>query len=100
VIIQEYRLAAASCFLPLAVSPLLDKDLGTRHRAAIGLTEESDAVAVIVSEERGEISLSQGGQIERRLTQDELRTRLQALLLQRRETGRTPVPARDVETDI
>jgi diadenylate cyclase len=100
VIIQEDRLAAASCFLPLAVGPLLDKDLGTRHRAAIGLTEESDAVAVIVSEERGEISLSQGGRLERRLTQDELRTRLKALLLQRRDAGRTPVSAREVETDI
>jgi diadenylate cyclase len=100
VIIQEDRLAAAACFLPLTVSPQIDKDLGTRHRAAIGLTEESDAVAVIVSEERGEISLSQGGRIERRLTQDELRTRLQALLLQRREPGRTPAPAREVETDI
>jgi len=100
IIIQEDRLAAASCFLPLAVGPQLDKDLGTRHRAAIGLTEESDAVAVVVSEERGEISLSQGGHLERRLTQEDLRTRLQALLLQRREGGRASAPAREVETDI
>ena len=55
VIIQEDRIAAAACFLPLTVNPKLDRDLGTRHRAAIGLTEESDAVAVVVSEERGEI---------------------------------------------
>jgi len=100
VIIQEDRLAAASCFLPLTVSPQLDKDLGTRHRAAIGLTEESDAVAVIVSEERGEISLSQGGRIERRLTQDDLRHRLQALLLHGREPGRSRAEIREVETDV
>ena len=58
VIIQEDRIAAAACFLPLTVNPKLDRDLGTRHRAAIGLTEETDAVAVVVSEERGEISLA------------------------------------------
>ena len=57
VIIQEDRIGAAACFLPLSVNPKLDRDLGTRHRAAIGLTEECDAVAVIVSEERGEMSL-------------------------------------------
>jgi len=99
VIIQEDRIAAAACFLPLAVSPTLDKDLGTRHRAAMGLTEESDAVAVIISEERGEISLSHGGHIERRLTQDDLRGRLQTLLTQRRE-GRASAPTREVETDL
>jgi diadenylate cyclase len=51
VILQEDRIAAAACFLPLTVNPGLDRDLGTRHRAAIGLTEECDAVAVVVSEE-------------------------------------------------
>ena len=100
VIIQEDRIAAASCFLPLAVSPQLARDLGTRHRAAIGLTEESDAIAVIISEERGEISLSHGGGIERRLTQDDLRGRLQSLLTQRRELGRRPVSAQEIETDL
>ena len=72
-IIQENRIAAAACFLPLTVSPKLDRDLGTRHRAAIGLTEESDAVAIVVSEERGEISLALQGRIERGLTPDDLR---------------------------
>ncbi|HUF46927.1 MAG TPA: diadenylate cyclase CdaA [Vicinamibacterales bacterium] len=80
VIVQEDRIAAASCFLPLAVHPKLDRDLGTRHRAAIGLTEESDAVAVVISEERGEISLSLQGRLYRRLSADDLRTRLHALL--------------------
>jgi diadenylate cyclase len=84
VIIQEDRIAAAACFLPLTVNPKLDRDLGTRHRAAIGLTEECDAVAVVVSEERGEISLSLNGRMARGLSTDELRIRLQALILPRR----------------
>ncbi len=84
VIIAEDRVAAASCFLPLSVSPQLDRDLGTRHRAAIGLTEESDALAVVVSEERGEISLAHEGRLSRRLTPDDLRFRLQANLIQPR----------------
>ena len=84
VILSEDRIAAASCFLPLTVSPQIDRDLGTRHRAAIGLTEESDAIAVIISEERGEISLARHGRISRRLSADDLRNRLQALILQRR----------------
>jgi diadenylate cyclase len=84
VIISEGRIAAAACFLPLAVSPKLDRDLGTRHRAAIGLTEETDAIAVVISEERGEISLARHGRISRRLSVEELRDRLQTLILQRR----------------
>jgi diadenylate cyclase len=84
VILSEDRIAAAACFLPLAVSPKLDRDLGTRHRAAIGLTEESDAIAVVVSEERGEISLARHGQISRGLSVEDLRDRLQSLIMQRR----------------
>jgi len=84
VILSEDRIAAAACFLPLTVNPHLDRDLGTRHRAAIGLTEECDAVAVIVSEERGEISLARHGRISRGLSTDELRKRLEALILMRR----------------
>jgi len=85
VIVTEDRIAAAACFLPLSVSPQLDRDLGTRHRAAIGLTEESDAVAVVISEERGEISLSLGGRIIRHLTPEALRTQLQQLILAPRQ---------------
>jgi diadenylate cyclase len=80
VIIQGDRVAAAACFLPLTVNPFVSKDFGTRHRAAIGLTEETDAVAIIVSEETGTISLSLAGQIERGLTVDELRARLRELV--------------------
>jgi diadenylate cyclase len=80
VIISEDRIAAAACFLPLSVSTRLDRELGTRHRAAIGLTEESDAVAVVISEERGEMSLARNGRIERGLTAEELRQQLEAAL--------------------
>jgi diadenylate cyclase len=84
VILQEGRVAAAACFLPLTVNPRLSRDLGTRHRAAIGLTEESDAAAVIVSEETGQIAVALDGSIERALTPDELRERLRSLVLLRR----------------
>jgi diadenylate cyclase len=65
VIIQGNRIAAAACFLPLTVNPELSRALGSRHRAAIGLTEDTDALAVVVSEETGVISLVQGGAMQR-----------------------------------
>jgi diadenylate cyclase len=84
VILQEGRIAAAACFLPLTVNPRLSRELGTRHRAAIGLTEESDATAIVVSEETGKISIALNGEIERGLTPDDLRARLRTLIQQRR----------------
>jgi len=81
VIIQENRMAAAACFLPLTVNPRIGTQFGARHRAAIGLTEESDAVAVIVSEETGDISLAIDGQVEGPVTADQLRARLGGLML-------------------
>jgi diadenylate cyclase len=89
VIIQENKIAAASCFLPLTVNPSVGTDLGTRHRAAIGLTEENDAVAVVVSEETGRISLATEGQISRGFTAETLRARLTQLVLQRKPGRRT-----------
>jgi diadenylate cyclase len=80
VIVQRDRIAAAACFLPLSMNPVLSTQLGTRHRAAIGITEETDAVAVIISEETGTISMAVAGSIERDLTVDRLRERLSALL--------------------
>lgn len=80
VIIQKDRIAAAACFLPLSMNPVLSTQLGTRHRAGIGVTEESDAIAVIVSEETGSISVAVAGKIERDLTVDQLRNRLGELL--------------------
>jgi diadenylate cyclase len=79
VILQGNRVAAAACFLPLSVNPRIDHSLGTRHRAALGLTEENDAVAVVVSEESGKISLVVDGEIEPGLALDALRGRLSAL---------------------
>jgi uncharacterized protein (TIGR00159 family) len=63
VIIEENRVAAAACFLPLTLDPYLSKELGTRHRAAIGITEETDAIAIVISEETGRISAVMGGKI-------------------------------------
>jgi diadenylate cyclase len=88
VILQDNRIAAAACFLPLTVNPRVSRELGTRHRAAIGLTEENDAVAVVVSEETGQIALAIDGRIERGLTSDALRERLRALVTLRRSKGR------------
>jgi diadenylate cyclase len=85
VIVRDNRIAAAACFLPLTVNLKLSKQLGSRHRAAIGLTEENDSVAIVVSEETGGISLVAGGQIERGLDTDELRAQLRTLVLQRRD---------------
>jgi diadenylate cyclase len=98
-IVQDDRVAAAACFLPLTVNPKLSKDLGSRHRAAIGLTEENDSVGIVVSEQTGAISIVVDGRIERGLSVDELRTRLRELILQRRELPPRPrlqvAPERD-----
>lgn len=81
VIIRKGKVAAAGCFLPLTTNPNVSKTLGTRHRAAIGLTEESDAVVVVVSEEEGRISLVCEGRITRDLDAGTLRSTLQRLLV-------------------
>ena len=91
VIIQRDRIAAAACFLPLSMNPVLSTQLGTRHRAGIGITEETDAVAVIVSEETGAISLAVGGHIERDVTVERVRERLSNLL--RRYAPATSLPS-------
>jgi diadenylate cyclase len=80
VIIQADRIAAAACFLPISINPQLSKQLGTRHRAAIGITEDTDAVAVVVSEETGAISLVEDGNVSAGLDGDELRARLKAAM--------------------
>ena len=96
-IIQGDRVAAAACFLPLSVNPKVSRELGTRHRAAIGLTEENDAVAVVVSEETGRIALVLGGDLQRGISPDALRSELRSLISQRRRMrlpralARTPV---------
>ena len=75
-IVQNDRIAAAACFLPLTVKPRLSQNLGTRHRAALGITEETDAVVVVVSEETGSLAFAHEGQLERGLSLEELRVRL------------------------
>src|SRR5687768_601464 len=83
-IIQGDRVAAAACFLPLSVNPRVSRELGTRHRAALGLTEENDAVAIVVSEETGSISLVLGGDLQRGISADAMRTELRSLIARRR----------------
>jgi diadenylate cyclase len=96
VILQENRVAAAACFLPLTVNPRVSRELGTRHRAAIGLTEEGDALAVIVSEETGYISVAIDGRIDRRLIPDELRDRLRSLVTMRKSKRQIGARSLDV----
>jgi diadenylate cyclase len=80
VVVRRHRVAAASCFLPLTLNPRLSRDLGTRHRAALGVTEDTDAVAVVVSEESGLISIVQRGEIRRGLDAPRLRAAISQAL--------------------
>jgi diadenylate cyclase len=79
--IQDDRIAAAGCFLPLTPNPELSKEFGTRHRAALGITEETDAVAVVVSEETGVISLAFNGELTQDLDSNSLRNSLYRYLV-------------------
>jgi len=80
VVINKGRIARAGCFLPLTQSAAVDKKLGTRHRAAIGLAEETDALIIVVSETNGQISLCQEGKIRRGLDQAALFNELLSVL--------------------
>lgn len=90
VIIRQGRISHAGCFLPLTENPKVDKALGTRHRAAIGLTESTDAVVIVVSEETGTVSIAFQGELRRGLDAVSLRERLMELFGPRR-----PVPEPD-----
>jgi uncharacterized protein (TIGR00159 family) len=81
VIVQTDRIAAAACFLPLTANPELSKEFGTRHRAALGITEETDALAVVVSEETGIISVAFDGEMSRDLDGKSLRNMLYRYLV-------------------
>ena len=98
VIVQKDRIAAATCFLPLATDPQLSSQLGSRHRAGIGITEETDAIVVIVSEETGHISVAVGGDIAKDVTVEELRERISELL--RRYIPRTTLPTTATDRDL
>ena len=102
VIIQRQRIAAASAFLPLTKNPSISRELGTRHRAAIGVTEGSDAVTVIVSEETGLISFAENGVLKRNLDTTALRTLLldamdMPVVQKKREQTKT---MKETETEI
>lgn len=89
VIVQGDRAAAAACFLPISINPQLSKELGTRHRAAIGITEDTDAIAVVVSEETGRITYMEDGTFTRNLDAEALRSRLKEAMGQ----AESPQPA-------
>lgn len=80
-VIRGKRLVAAGCYLPLTENRSLSSELGTRHRAAIGLSEQCDAVIIIVSEETGVVSVAENGRIERYMTHDSLRQRIRPLFV-------------------
>jgi diadenylate cyclase len=82
VIIQQGRVSAAGCFLPLSREDNIDPTMGTRHRAALGISQETDALVVLVSEERGTMSLVVEGKISRNLEPKEMRKALRALIVQ------------------
>lgn len=88
IVIRDNKIKAASCFLPLTDNPNLSKELGTRHRAALGITEVSDAIAIVVSEESGKISFALNGGLTRNLTPDILRKALNKNLLEKRNVNR------------
>jgi diadenylate cyclase len=87
VIIQGDRIVASGCLLPLTRSTSLDPTLGTRHRAAVGLTENTDALALVVSETNGQISLAQGGKIRQNLSRLQLRQELRSLIEETEKKG-------------
>lgn len=78
-IIRDDRMRYAGCFFPLSVREDIDSDLGTRHRAALGITEVSDCIVIVVSEERGAVSIACGGRLARDLTERQFREQLRAL---------------------
>lgn len=91
VIIQKNRIAAAACYLPLSESPFISKELGTRHRAALGISEVTDSLTVVISEETGSISLTKNGELHRDLDLDNFREMLRKELL-KSKTSQTSLP--------
>jgi diadenylate cyclase len=102
VVIVGHRIRAACAYLPLTTDPNLSRTYGTRHRAAIGITEESDAIAIVVSEQRGCVSFCEAGKIEEDLDALALTLRLESALSQRRDSwwpfGRRHAPQQEPES--
>ena len=100
IIIQNERVAAASVFLPLTKNPSVSRELGTRHRAAIGITEGSDAISLVVSEETGLLSFVQGGEIKRGLDATKLRQAIfEALGVSRKQKEQQKLSEAKAETE-
>lgn len=104
VIIQRDRIAAASCFLPLTKNPSISRELGTRHRAAIGITEDTDAISVVVSEETGLISFIDNGEVKRHLDTTQLRrlllTSMEIPIIERKREPKKTMKESDTEVTI
>ena len=98
VIIRGHRIFAAGCFLPLSTKEDIVQDLGTRHRAAIGLSESSDAIVVVVSEETGIISLAADGQLKRNYNYNSLKQDLVKLLVHNQKTQNGQAEGKKEET--
>ncbi len=98
VIIRDDRIVAARAILPLSASETLSRQLGTRHRAALGISEESDAVTVLVSEESGAVSIGHDGKLYRDLSPDELRKMLDTLIVQK-DAGELSETIRELNDD-
>ena len=81
VIVRGNRVTSATCYLPLSDNLGLSKELGTRHRAGVGISEVTDSVTIIVSEETGKISLAYGGELDRNLDGDRLRNSMRQILI-------------------
>lgn len=88
IIIRGNRIVSATCYLPLSDNMGLSKELGTRHRAAVGMSEVSDALIIVVSEETGAVSVAQGGELKRGVTKEELRSELQNVQNRKVEQGK------------
>lgn len=91
VIIRDYKIASAASYLPLSESPLISKELGTRHRAAIGLSEVSDAVTIVVSEETGGVSIAENGKLYRDLSKEDFENYLNKALVVTEEKTSNPI---------
>lgn len=91
VILQNNTVAAAACYLPLSESPFVSKELGTRHRAALGISEVTDSITIVVSEETGSISLTKNGELYRSLSLEELQDMLENELITKNRNNATTI---------
>lgn len=99
VIIRGDRVVSATCYLPLSDSMRLSKDLGTRHRAAVGVSEKNDSLTIIVSEETGKVSVAYAGEIYRGIQQEELAKKLKELQHRKPESSRLLLLKRRLKSD-